>query len=134
MDLKDGRGVDKKRRAELLLEIEAYDRQERSRIARLTATLNFEYPEDVPDIARMPAEGARKFRIDREEACADYAFQVAATTLERADVARLVRSWWVRSDVRVHRASWHQETRPFVPKTWDELCQGEWSTRGKIDN
>jgi hypothetical protein len=129
-----GLGVFRRPAEQLLEELLHYDELERRRVAELVASLTFEYPEDVPDIARMTAEGARKFQIDREEACADYAFQVAATTLERADVARLVHSWWVRSGARDDRVSWHQEVTPFVPKTWDELCQGEWSTRGKIDN
>ena len=133
-DSSDGLGVSHRTAEQLLQDLVPYDELERRRVAELVASLNFEYPEDVPDIARMTAEGARKFQIDREEACVDYACKLAATTVERADVAGLVHSWWVRSDVRVNRASWHQETRPFVPKTWDELCPGKRSTRGKTNN
>ena len=123
--------------AELLLEdFLRWDVEKGRRIATLTDSLNFDYPEDVPEIARMTAWGARVFRTSRAELLSQYATEVAAV-LDLADVASCVKNYWVCSDLRLTLARGHQEQRAreegwgnlWDPKTGDVLSPEGAGTR-----
>ena len=116
MDLDDDRraiwsGSDLKRSAELALEdLESLDSHERDRILKLTATLNFEYPEDVPEMASMSTAGARIFSASRDEVLSEWAWDLAAgMDISKADLATAIQSRWLRSDLRHYWARARQE-------------------------
>ena len=81
------------------------------------------------------------FRNLRDEVLSEYAEELAASGSElwptSADVARLVKNYWVHSDLRLRCARSHQEDRAraeghghlWDQKTGDVLCQGGRATR-----
>ena len=113
MDLDDDR-LELKRLAELsTMDLDTYDRLERARIRELVCRLNFEYPEDIPEMADMTAWGARIFRTQREELLSEWAWDLVTGSLEitRFDVAKIVRDRWLRSFLRHTWSRGHREDR-----------------------
>ena len=95
------------------MDLETYDRLEQARVEQLVATLNLEYPEDIPEMALMTAWGARIFRAQRAELLSDWAWEVAYQDARMVSsvLARRVRTYWLYSCLRDGWIRVHHEDR-----------------------
>ena len=95
------------------MDLETYDRLEEARVEQLIATLDFEYPEDVPEMEVMTAWGARIFRNQRAELMSDWAWETAYQDAQMtpAVLSQLVRTRWLYSWLRHDWICGHEEDR-----------------------
>lgn len=95
------------------MHLETFERLEQARVEQLIATLDFEYPEDIPEIALMTAWAARIFRTGRAEVVSEWAWEAAYPDAQMtpAVLSQLVRDRWLYSLTRHGWICEHHEDR-----------------------
>ena len=94
------------------MDLETYDRLEEARVEQLIAAIDFEYPEDVPEMELMTAWGARTFRIQREEFLTECAWDLAEfSEYTLSELAKELRDRWLSSWERRTWSHGHQSDK-----------------------